>query len=187
MTDEPRSDDQAQENAATATDAATAVETPPAEGEEQKAKKLTQSVEMKDVGPCKKHVKVTVERGAIDERLKEKFKDLVDKSFVPGFRPGKAPSRLVEKRYGTEVGDQVKTEVLLASLEQLADETDLAPLAPPNIDPEKIEMPKEGPFVYEFEVEVRPEFDLPEYKGLKLKRPVYTFTDGMWNANRNAS
>ena len=38
-------------------------------------------------------------------------------------------------------------------------------------------IPEDGPFVYEFEVEVRPEFDLPDYKGLKLRRPVHTFTD----------
>jgi trigger factor len=38
-------------------------------------------------------------------------------------------------------------------------------------------MPKEGPMVYEFDVEVRPQFDLPNYKGLKLKRPVHTFSD----------
>jgi trigger factor len=38
-------------------------------------------------------------------------------------------------------------------------------------------MPKEGPFVYEFEVEVRPEFDVPPYKSLKLKRPSYQFAD----------
>jgi trigger factor len=171
MTDDPRPEDVAPESSATATD------TQPAEGEEQKAKKLVQSVEMSDIGPCKKHVKVTVERAAIEDRLKEKLNDLVHKSFVPGFRPGKAPARLVERRYHTEVADQVKTEVLLASLEQLADETDLAPLSPPDIDPNKMEMPKEGPFVYEFEVEVRPQFDLPEYKGLKLKRPIFTVTD----------
>ena len=38
-------------------------------------------------------------------------------------------------------------------------------------------MPKQGPLVYEFEVEVRPQFDLPEYKGLKLRKLVHTFTD----------
>src|SRR5438128_574324 len=73
--------------------------------------------------------------------------------------------------------DQVKNELLFASLEQLAEEHDLAPLSPPNVDPFKIELPKAGPFTYEFDVEVRPEFDLPNYKGLKLKRPVRMFTD----------
>ena len=65
---------------------------------------------------------------------------------VPGFRPGKAPRKIIERRFHKEVSDQVKAEVLLASLEQLAEEHDVAPLSPPNIDPAKIEIPKEGPF-----------------------------------------
>src|SRR5262249_46619293 len=73
--------------------------------------------------------------------------------------------------------DQVKAEVLLQSLEQLAEDHDVAPLSAPQLDPTKIEIPEKGPFVYEFEVEVRPQFDLPNYKGLKLKRPVQTFGD----------
>jgi len=147
------------------------------EDKEKKATKLTQTVEMRDVGPCKKHIKVTVARGPIEERLKEKFSDLVKKSNVAGFRPGKAPRKVIERRYQREVLDQVRTEVLLASLEQLADEQDLAPLSTPNIDPNNLELPKEGDFVYEFEVEVRPQFDLPPYKNLKLKRPVYQMTE----------
>ena len=38
-------------------------------------------------------------------------------------------------------------------------------------------MPKDGPMTFEFTIEVRPEFDMPEWKGLKLKRPVREFTD----------
>src|SRR5438270_12059962 len=161
MTDEPRTDQPATEDAATAT--------APPEGEEKKPEKLHQSVELRDVGPCKKHIKVTVDRGDINARLGEKFSELVADANVAGFRPGKAPRKLVERRFQKDVGDQVKTEVLLASLEQLAEDHDVAPLSAPNIDPVHIELPPEGPFIYEFEVEVRPQFDLPNYKGLKLK------------------
>src|SRR5947209_16040751 len=80
------------------------------EDKEKKATKLTQTVEMRDVGPCKKHIKVTVARGPIEERLKEKFSDLVKKSNVAGFRPGKAPRKVIERRYQREVLDQVRTE-----------------------------------------------------------------------------
>jgi len=158
-------------------DATATVETPE---EEKKPQKLTQAVEFKDIGPCKKHIKVTIERGAIEQKLQEKFKELVtdQEMVVAGFRPGKAPRKIVERRFRKDVNDQIKSEVLLQSLEQLAEDHDVAPLSPPNIDPAKIEIPKDGPMIYEFEVEVRPQFDLPNYKGLKLKRPVKTFTDG---------
>lgn len=151
---------------------ATATAPPPA--------KLRQDVEIVDSGPCKKHIKVTVNRDDINTRIDEKITELVrnhDMQTVAGFRPGKAPRRIVERRYEKEVKGEVRGEVLMASLEQLAEDYDIAPLAPPNIDPRKIDIPKEGPLVYEFDVEVRPQFELPNYKGIRLKRQTYTFSD----------
>jgi trigger factor len=176
MPEEPRPEGQ-EADAATVTEptaAEAAPETPP--GEETPTK-LHQQVEMRDVGPCKKHIKVTVERADIDKLLDKKYSELVVEAPVAGFRPGKAPRKIIERRFRKDVSDQVRGEVLLASLEQLAEENDVAPLTAPNIDPASLEIPKEGPFIYEFEVEVRPEFTLPNYKGLKLKRPVRTFNE----------
>jgi trigger factor len=141
--------------------------------------KLVQTVEIHDAGPCKKHVKVTVDRKQIDERFNEKFTELTlsDQPQVRGFRPGKAPRKIIERQYYPSVAEEVKTQVLMASLEQLAEEQSISPLSPPDLDPNALEIPKEGPFIYEFDIEVRPEFDLPDYKGLQLRRPVHTFSD----------
>lgn len=146
-------------------------------GQQDDKKKLNQSVVITDVGPCRKHIKVTVERGDIDDLFSDKYKELVSDSSVPGFRPGKAPKEIVIRKFKKDVSEQVRGQVLLASLEQLAEDFDVAPLSPPDIDPRKLDIPDQGPFIYEFEVEVRPTFDLPDYKGLKLKRPVHTYTD----------
>jgi trigger factor len=140
--------------------------------------KLQQTVEIRDVGPCKKHVKVTVDRGAIDKRFDERFTEIVrsDQPQVRGFRPRKAPRKMIERQYYESVAEEIKSQVLMASLEQLAEEQTIAPLSPPEFDPMLLNIPKEGPFVYEFDIEVRPEFDLPEYKGMKLRRPIHTYT-----------
>jgi trigger factor len=182
MTDETRTDQPEQpaaEDTATATQPPAA---PPPEGEgaeapEQELSKLVQTVEIKDIGPCKKHIKVQVDRASIDERLDAKFKELMPDANVHGFRPGKAPRALVRRHYRKDVGNQVKAELLLESLEQLAEEHDIAPLTAPDLDPFKVELPEAGPLVYEFEVEVRPHFDLPNYKGLRLRRPIKEFTE----------
>jgi len=141
--------------------------------------KLKQTVEISDVGPCKKHVKITVEREAIDERFKEKFDELLqDRTApVPGFRPGKAPRKYIERKFKPAVAEDVRREVLMASLQQLAEDSNLSPLAPPELDPDQLEIPEAGPFIYEFDVEVRPDFDLPDYKGLKIRKPIRQFTD----------
>jgi trigger factor len=162
--------DEAPAGAATATDE----EAP--EGEKP-PKKLNQQVEIKDVGPCKKHVKVIIPREDINERLDEKFSELVVEATVPGYRPGKAPRKLIEKKFYPDVAEQLKAELLMQSLEQLAEEHHLNPITQPDLDPFKIEMPKDGPLEYEFEVEVAPEFELPQYRGLRLKRPVREITE----------
>jgi trigger factor len=166
---------------APAPEAGTAVaETPeaaPDEAGEKKEEKLHQTVELADVGPCKKHIKVTIDRADIDKKLEEKYSELVFESNVAGFRPGKAPRAIIVRRFQKDVTEQVRAQLLLQSLEQLAEDHEIAPLSPPDINPDAVEIPKEGPLVYEFDVEVRPEFDLPNYKGLKLRRPVKTFTD----------
>src|SRR5882762_8033425 len=119
MADEPKTETPEPEAPATAT----ATET-----EDEAKKKLHQQVEIRDVGPCKKHIKVSVERGDIDELFNSKFSELVTDANVAGFRPGKAPRKIIERRFRRDVGDQVKAEVMMASLEQLADEHDIAPL-----------------------------------------------------------
>lgn len=174
MTDETQD---SPESESPATVAEPTAETEGAEGEEKKEEKLHQAVDIIDTGPCKKHIKVTVERKDIDARFDEKIKELVEDAEVPGFRPGKAPRKVIVRRFHKEVSDQIKGQILLASLEQLAEDHDIAPLSPPNLNPNTIDIPKDGPFVYEFDVEVRPQFDVPNYKGLALKRPVKTFTD----------
>jgi trigger factor len=89
MTDETRPEEDTQsEGTGTAT----------VEGE-AKSPKLRQTVVMRDTGPCKKHITVTVNREDIDGRLNEKYSELVVESNVAGFRPGKAPRKLVEKRF----------------------------------------------------------------------------------------
>lgn len=140
-------------------------------------KKLELSVEIESTGPCQRHVKVTVPRSEVDRFLNEEFSDLVKSAAVPGFRPGKTPRRLVERRFKKDVTDQVKRNLLAQSLEQVGEDHKLEPLSDPDIDFAAIELPESGDFIYEFDIEVRPEFDLPEYKGLAIKRPMKEVTD----------
>lgn len=179
MTDETAPSEGEPESVATIAapdDEAAAAEETIAEGGEEK-KKLHQVVELADIGPCKKHIKVSIDEKDVKAAFDAKFSELVVDANVAGFRPGKAPRKIIERRYRKEVGQQLKGELLFQSLEQLADEHDVAPISPPQIDPTKIELPENAAFIYEFDVEVRPQFDLPNYKGIKLRRPLHTFTD----------
>ena len=63
------------------------------------------------------------------------------------------------------------------SLEQISEDKTFTAISEPNFDLDAVEVPDDGPMTFEFTIEVRPEFDLPEWKGLKLKRLVREFTD----------
>lgn len=134
-------------------------------------------VDIDDVGPCKKHVRVTVPRDSIEKAFDELLEEYTLKAEVPGFRPGHVPPALVRKRFKKELNEQVKQKVLLSSLEQLGSASDLDPISEPNLDLEAIEIPESGDFEYEFDVEVRPKFELPDYLGLKITRPVREIAD----------
>jgi trigger factor len=140
-------------------------------------KRLNLTVAVQDVGPCLKKLKITIPPEDIETHFNEQYTELVQNAEVPGFRPGHAPRRLIERKYRKEVADQVKRKLLMQSLEQVGDEQKIQAISEPKLDITAIELPESGPMVYEFEVEVSPEFDLPNYKGLKITRPVKEFAE----------
>ncbi len=148
-----------------------------AEGETPVKHKLDLDVQISDVGPCKKHLKVAIARSEIERQFDESLGTMKREAAVPGFRPGRAPRQLVEKRFRKQVSEQVKSTLLMAALEQLDEDHKLNPITQPDLDIGAIELPDEGPMRFEMDVEVRPDFTLPSYKALTVKRPVRTITD----------
>jgi trigger factor len=96
---------------------------------------------------------------------------MMESVAVPGFRPGRAPRKLVEARFRKEATEQIKGSLLMDSMAQVNEEQDFAAISEPELDLEAIEVPAEGPMTFEFDLEVRPEFDLPQWKGLTIERP----------------
>ena len=146
------------------------------EGQEEAAVKLDLDVKIDARSACERHITVTIPRGDIDRYLGKAFSELMDKAVVPGFRAGRAPRKLVELRFRKDVTDQVKGSLLMDSLEQISESHDLSPISEPDFNPLAIEVPETGPMTFEFDIEVRPEFELPNWKGLKIERPVREFT-----------
>ncbi len=152
-----------------------AVLTDEAEGGEEK-QRLDLNVQIKPVSACQRHVTVTISRADIDRYFERAFSKLVPEAQVPGFRTGRAPRKLVEARFKKDVSQQVRGELLLDSVSQLSEDNKLAAISEPDFDPMAIEVPDEGPMTFEFDLEVRPEFDVPNWKGLKIERPRHEFT-----------
>lgn len=146
--------------------------------EETKEKpRLNLEVKIDKPSACERHVTVTVAKDDVDRYVKEGFDELMPKAELPGFRPGRAPRKLVETRFKEHIADQVKGKLLMDSLTQMSDDHQFTAISEPDFDVDSIQLPDEGPMVFEFDIEVRPEFDVPTWKGIKIDRPMHEYSD----------
>lgn len=137
-------------------------------------------VKTEDVGPLRKKLVITVPKERLDAKRNEAIEQLSDTVQVPGFRIGRAPRRLIEKRFGTELTDDVKSQMVLLGYEKAVEQSDLKVLGQPEFDRDKldaIELPEDGPMTFDIEVEVQPEFELPKLEGIEIKRPPAEISD----------
>jgi trigger factor len=141
------------------------------EGQEEKVK-LTLEIKVEEPSACQRHVTVAVSREDVDRYLAEAVEELVPKAEVPGFRAGRAPKKLVEGRFKEQIHDQVKGSILLDAMTQVNEEKAFSAISEPDFNFDAIDIPADGPLTFEFDLEVRPDFEMPEYKGLKIDRPV---------------
>lgn len=146
------------------------------QGGEEESTPLKLEVQIASPSACERHVTVTVSREDIDRYLNDAYSELMPSANVPGFRIGRAPRKLVESKFRKEVGEQIKGSLLLDSLSQISDEQKFTAISEPDLKLDSIEVPEEGPMTFEFDIEVRPEFEMPKWKGAKLERPVREFT-----------
>jgi trigger factor len=140
------------------------------------AKKMDLTADIQVISSCERRIKVTIPRAEIEHYFQDEFAGLEKNAYVPGFRIGKAPRKLVEKRFKKDILERVKNALVVDALAQVNSSTELTPISEPDFQYESLILPEEGPFVFEFSVEVRPEFDLPEWKGLTILKPVHEFS-----------
>ncbi|HTU25198.1 MAG TPA: trigger factor [Pirellulales bacterium] len=147
------------------------------DGADEAPEKLNLVIDVKKPSACERHITVTVPREDIERYYDRAFSDMMETAQIPGFRPGRAPRKLIEHRYRKDMADQVRGSLLLDSMTQITESEDFVAISEPEFDPSAVEMPDDGPLKFEFNIEVRPEFDLPNWKGLSIERPVRDFTD----------
>jgi trigger factor len=123
-------------------------------------------------------VKLSIEldEQEFEQALDAAFRKISREVRIPGFRPGKAPRRVLEARIGSEVARQ---EALRDGLPEFyvkaLREQDLDAIAAPQIDITGGE--ESGPVVFEAVVELRPQLSLPGYGGLQVSVPTPVATD----------
>ena len=119
---------------------------------------------------------VTVEPARVREAMDRAARRLAGEIRVPGFRPGKAPRRVIETRLGKDaVVQEAVREALPALYEEAVRAEDVEVVGPPEFDLESFV--EDADSVFTATVEVRPEITLPDYDGLQVPHPEWEVTD----------
>ena len=132
------------------------------------------NVTVENLAPCKKLLRVEVDVPAVEAAFNEVTHEVQKQARLPGFRPGKSPMHLVVKAFGAHIDDQVKRKLLTESYRQAIAEQKLRVVGQPDI--EEIQFAKGQPYQFAVTLETAPEFELPEYKGLPVKRELGVVT-----------
>lgn len=113
-------------------------------------------------------VEVPAERveGEVDKRLQ----DMGRRAKIKGFRPGKAPLKVVRQQYGAQVRDDVVTEVIRESWVEAITEQKLRPVGTPRIESHSAN--KGEPLSFTAVFEVFPEIELKGHEGIEVEKPV---------------
>ncbi|PRI12107.1 trigger factor [Leucobacter massiliensis] len=121
--------------------------------------------------PTRAKLSVEVTLDELEPYLKQAYKTIAEQVSIPGFRKGKVPAPIIDQRVGREAVIQEAVNASLDDFYQSAlAEAEERPMGRPTADVEQWPDAKDpkSTLVLVFEVEVRPEFTLPKYDGLKL-------------------
>jgi trigger factor len=141
---------------------------------------ITNTVKIEDVGPCRKRISIDIPVETVNDQIEVAFASVAHEANIPGFRKGHAPRRLVEKRFGSYVKDETKSRLISSAYQEAIKDNELKVLSQPPADAmESIEIESGQPVHFEVEVEVMPEFELPELKGIKVLKPDTSLPEGM--------
>ncbi|RYG74843.1 trigger factor [Lentibacillus lipolyticus] len=119
---------------------------------------------------------IQVDAEEFDRALDQAFKKVVKDVQIPGFRKGKVPRKIFEKRFGVESLYQDAVDIVLPdAYVKAVEETGIEPIEQPEVDIEEIEQGKD--LIFKATVNVKPEVTLGDYKGLEVEEQSVEVTD----------
>lgn len=175
--------------------------------EEQAMADLKEAVQVQreDIGALRLKLTITIPEDTINERRSEQFTELKREAMIPGFRKGHAPMQLVEKRFASDVGEDIKSRLIRSGFMAATEKEGLNILGDPIfrttieekrvgedekteiVEVEKLlpldkaldtmKLPSTGDLTFTCEVELKPEFELPELAKIPVKKPAVEIDD----------
>ena len=134
---------------------------------------------LEDAGPARKKLTVTISADAVQKKIDASIGTLQFQSALPGFRKGKAPKQLLERRFGTALREETCNELMQEGCQKAFEELGVKPLG--NLeadDPDAtIEIEIGKPLSFGVVFEVIPEFDMPDVSKIEILKPQLEVND----------
>ncbi len=124
---------------------------------------------------CLATLRVEVPAATVAEEKSKILASYAKQAKIPGFRPGKAPLAVIEKRYQNDIKEEVESRLINQSLQESLKKEAVKVLDFGN--PDKLTFTADGSFSYETVLTLAPDFTLPDYKGIAVSVPTNEVTD----------
>jgi trigger factor len=129
-----------------------------------------------DISPIKKSVEVEIPADRLSNEAQRVTSEFSRHAKLPGFRPGKIPSNVIRSRFAKEIQEEVMSRLLPVSFREAIADKGVEPVGDPEL--EHVDAFIEGaPVKYKAKFEVKPQFELKEYRGIEVDDPKVEVTD----------
>ena len=135
---------------------------------------LDVEISITEPAPCTKRIAMKVPASAIDARLELALSAFMADANFPGFRKGKAPRSLVEKRVGGALVNEARNQIMSDAYTRAIEENKLRPISDPRpVEGEAMpEFARGKDFAFTVEIEVAPDFAIPDFSSFEVKKPT---------------
>ena len=125
------------------------------------------SVDIADEGPCQKRMTIEVPAETIQKEIDQNYDNLRQNIDLPGFRRGKVPRSLLEKRFGEKIEEDVREELIHSTFTDEVEKAELRMVGRPTFD--NVHFQVGDSLRFESKFEVAPDFEVENYKGLDVE------------------
>lgn len=141
---------------------------------------LNISVTIESTGPSRKRLSIEVPADVVDEKLGGSLETIMHEAELPGFRRGRAPRRLIEKKFGSAIREEAKKQIIGMAYAQAVEKEDLKVIGQPTSEQLAGVVVEAGrPLRFDVEIEVQPEFAAPSIDGIKVRKPTFEVTEAL--------
>ena len=116
------------------------------------------NTQIEDIDSCKKKIKFDISYKDYQAKVQSSYLTLARQVKVPGFRPGKAPMSMLEKRFGPNVKKEVMTQLISERLAEVIEEKGFRSVSPPKLL--EVEAEEGTDISVSASVEIVPEFKI---------------------------